>query len=532
MSGTDSGPEAVRAAILGAPVVAGPDPELQADDAIPTAGKSGPEGGEEVAGDAPADGADAADEGVDGAPEEPDAPKPQPQDWGYDTDAMNAEWALVLMGSKAVIVRENPEAPVEDRLRILSLEAFRAYYLNRPTQVMGARGFKAISWAERWLGARRRRTFSGIEFVPDPGAPPGTPGYLNLWRGFSVTARPKANGYAVFRDHLYTNICGQDEDLFRWLFGWFAHIVQRPRERVGTCVVLRGRMGSGKTKVGEVIGSLIESHYFLVDDPRYVTGQFNAHMASCLLLQAEEAVWAGDKVAEGRLKSLITSKSQMIEAKGVDPIRLVNNVRLIMTSNEGWVVPAGMDERRYACFDVADTCIGNFDYFGEMDAELDDGGREALLHDLLSFDLSAVNLRLIPKTSALLEQKIRSLDHVESWWLGRLMDGATTRGDFSWRRLISKARLADDYLQSADRVGIKRRAADIEMGLAMRKLVPGIGERRTVDEGVGDGRRVWCWEMPPLDDCRAAFTSAVGQTIAWPYDPGGETGREGEAALF
>lgn len=559
----DSGPEAVRAAILNAPVVAGPDPEDREGDAIAAAGESGAEGGEEVAavaGDAPADGADAAAAGGpagegeaeaagDGAPSaedadssegdgddaaEPDvpAPPPMPQPWGYDTGEMNAEWALVLMGSKAVIVRENPEAPVEDRLRILSLDAFRAFFLNRPTQVMGARGFKVISWAERWLGARRRRTFSGIEFVPDPGEPPGTPGYLNLWRGFSVKPREKVNGYAVFRDHLFTNICGQDEELFRWLCGWFAHIVQRPRERVGTCVVMRGRMGSGKTKVGEVIGSLIESHYFLVDDPRYVTGQFNAHMASCLLLQAEEAVWAGDKVAEGRLKSLITSKSQMIEAKGVDPIRLVNNVRLIMTSNEGWVVPAGMDERRYACFDVADTCIGNFDYFAEMDEELDNGGREALLHDLLSFDLSTVNLRLIPKTKALLEQKIRSLDHVESWWLGRLMEGETTRGASSWCRLISKARLADDYLQSADRIGIKRRAADIEMGLAMRKLVPGIGERRTVDEGTGDSRRVWCWELPTLDDCRVAFTAAIGQTIAWPVDSGGETGREGETALF
>lgn len=508
----DSGHEAVRAAILNAPVVAGPDPEDRAEDPV-AAGESGAEGGEAAGADAP-------------------EVKRPPEDWGYDTDAMNAEWALVLMGSKAVIVRENPAAPVEDRLRILSLDAFRAYYLNRPTEVDTSRGRKVVSWADRWLKTRTRRTFSGIEFVPDPGEPPGTPGYLNLWRGFSVRPRAKANGYAVFRDHLFTNICGQDEELFRWLFGWFAHIVQRPRERVGTCVVMRGRMGSGKTKVGEVIGSLVESHYFLVDDPRYVTGQFNAHMASCLLLQAEEAVWAGDKVAEGRLKSLITSKSQMIEAKGVDPIRLVNNVRLIMTSNEGWVVPAGMDERRYACFDVADTCIGNFDYFAEMDEELENGGREALLHDLLSFDLSTVNLRLIPKTKALLEQKIRSLDHVESWWLGRLMEGATTRDASSWCRLISKARLADDYLQSADRIGIKRRAADIEMGLAMRKLVPRIRERRTVDDATLDTRRVWCWELPSLDDCRAAFTDAIGQAIAWPVDPGGETGREGGKTLL
>ncbi|WP_143046877.1 primase-helicase family protein [Bradyrhizobium erythrophlei] len=98
--------------------------------------------------------------------------------------------------------------------------------------------------------------------------------------------------------------------------------------------------------------ALFASHYFQVDDARYITGQFNAHMASCLLLQANEAVWAGDKTAECRLKGLITSEVQIIESKGVDPIRLRNFVRAIMSSNEGWVVPAGMDERRFVVLDV------------------------------------------------------------------------------------------------------------------------------------------------------------------------------------
>src|SRR5581483_3130098 len=171
--------------------------------------------------------------------------------------------------------------------------------------------------------------------------------------------------YKTFRDHLLQNVCGGDEQLFRWVFGFFAHIVQRPRERLGIALVLRGKRGVGKTKVGEVIGSLFPRHYFLVDDPRYVTGQFNAHMASCLLLQADEAVWAGDKSAEGRLKSLVTSAIHQIEAKGVDPIRLKNYIRLIMTSNEDWVVPAGKDERRFAVFDVDDRCLQDIAYFQE-----------------------------------------------------------------------------------------------------------------------------------------------------------------------
>ena len=94
-----------------------------------------------------------------------------------------------------------------------------------------------------------------------------------------------------------------------------AHLVQRRRERPGIALVLRGRKGTGKTKLGEVLGSLFAPHYFPGDDARYLVGQFNQHMASRLLLQADEAMWAGDKAAEGRLKGLITSKIQMIELK-------------------------------------------------------------------------------------------------------------------------------------------------------------------------------------------------------------------------
>jgi hypothetical protein len=99
-----------------------------------------------------------------------------------------------------------------------------------------------------------RRQYEGIEFKPGEGET--TALFFNLWRGFAV--EPKEGGsYAVFRDHLLTNVCHGDAELFKWVFGWFAHIFQRPCERIGTALVLRGGMGMGKTKTGEVIGSLI-----------------------------------------------------------------------------------------------------------------------------------------------------------------------------------------------------------------------------------------------------------------------------------
>jgi hypothetical protein len=468
-------------------------------------------------------------------------------------EKLNAEYCLVLMGSRAIIMRETPDAPIEDRTRVLSIDAFRAYFSNRSSAVKkrerreDANGTvtwvdvkRWVKWAPHWLSAKNHRTYDGIEFFPDPDNAPGTKNYFNVWRGFSVKpdfdtpAAERALKYKTFRDHLLTNIANGDRKLFDWIFAWCAHIVQRPRDRAGTAIVLRGKMGSGKTKVGEIFGSLFQSHYFLVDDPRYLVGQFNAHMASCLLLQVDEGFWAGDKAAEGRLKGLATAQKQMIEAKGVDPIRLDNYVRLMFSSNEDWVIPAGLEERRFCVLDVAPHVAQNHAYFAEMDAEMANGGREAFLADLLAYDLDAPgapNVRIIPKTAALLEQKLRSLDPVTSWWFERLCDGTTTRRGGSWKRQVPVDTMFDDYVHNAEKVGVRRKAEKISLGMKLRRLVPTIATRKqTMAVELGDGstatRRVSCFLFPPLKDCRAAFQAAVAQPVDWSLfgDAGEEEG--------
>lgn len=453
-------------------------------------------------------------------------PPDGPRSLGYSVEKLNKEYAVVMVGGDTIVFHEQPQArQVEHRLRMVSLAGFKTWFRNRFTEFRGRDGkIKRVTWANAWLDAGGRRQYQGVEFFPDPNNAPGTPGYLNLWSGFDVApaTMPDPKRYKTFRDHLLVNVCHGDDKLYQWVFGFFAHIVQRPRERLGIALVLRGKMGSGKTKVGEVIGALFPRHWFLVDSARYVTGQFNAHMASCLLLQADEAVWAGDKAAEGRLKGLITSPTQLIEAKGIDAIRLDNNIRLIMTSNENWVVPAGKDERRFAVLDVGDGCLQNRAYFREIDTEMANGGREHLLGDLLAFDLDSVDLGTAPRTDALLEQKIRSLNSVESWWFGRLIAGTTTRHDTEWRELAAIEALFDDYVAGAEKIGVRRKQEETVFGMTLAKLMPGLPRvRRNVEIHDAHGiaiRRAWCYQLPSLGAAREIFEIAVGQSVTWPID--------------
>jgi hypothetical protein len=185
-------------------------------------------------------------------------------------------------------------------------------------------------------------------------------------------------------------VCSGDEALFAWVMGWFAQLVQRPTEKLGTSLVLRGAQGTGKTIVGRIIGSLLGPHYALVADSRYIVGRFNAHLANCLMLQLDEATWGGDHAAAGKLKDLITGDYQYIEYKGKEPVRVKNYVRLLVTGNNNWLVPAGLEERRFAVLDVNDDRRQNHKYFQAIEDEMRNGGREALLDYLLTFDLDSV----------------------------------------------------------------------------------------------------------------------------------------------
>ncbi len=305
----------------------------------------------------------------------------------------------------------------EDEIKFLNYSAFEQWLANRFIQ----RGDKRMNLAKHWLRNPQRRQYKGVVFAPGR----EVPHHLNLWRGFA--AEPKPGDCSKFLAHVRDNVCHGNEARFSWVIGWFAQMFQQPDKKLGTSLVLRGKQGTGKTKVGEVIGSLLGGQYVPVSDPRFITGRFNGHMATCLLLHADEGFWAGDHQAEGKLKDLITGEQQFIELKGKEPIRVKNQVRLIVTGNPDWLVPAAMEERRFAAFDLGDGKIQDHVYFAAIDEEMDNGGREALWHYLLNFDLNSVDLRSIPSTVALAEQKLNSLTAEQGWWLDVL-----TRGRLPW----------------------------------------------------------------------------------------------------
>jgi hypothetical protein len=414
---------------------------------------------------------------------------------------LNEEFAVVKIGDKVRVLELQ-----SSELVLLRRDEFRFYLSNRYV----TSGETRIPVVDVWLKSPARRQFSRVVFEPGR---TDTGDAWNLWRGWGVEPRP--GDCSLFLNHIRDNICASNEDLSRWVIAWFADLFQKPTSKPGTALVLAGKQGTGKTIVGKIIGRLLGSCYKMVASAHEITGQFNAHLYDCLLLQGEEAFWAGDKAAESVLKHLITSDVHRIERKGIDSIQVRNYVRLLVTSNSDWIVPAGLEDRRFCVIEVADGRMQDKHYFSEMISQMESGGYEALLHHLLNLDYGDVDVGVTPATGALFYQKVQTLGPHAAWWLDILVNGYLP-GDKEGTGEVPRYLIFDSFVQHGQKTDRRRRGSETAVGMFLTKHV--LGLRR--DMVLYGDTSVPSYVFPPLEQARIHFAKLARYEIAWdePHD--------------
>ena len=203
---------------------------------------------------------------------------------------------------------------------------------------------------ELFLGHRNRNRFDGITFLP--GAPwvvvikndqvPTT--MLNIWKGWGV--EPRQGSWRLLQRHVEEILARGDEKVVKYIYDWTAAGYQRPGQKRGVAIVFQGHEGVGKGTYGHVVRKTYGPHGLYISQPSQLTGKFNRHLWTVTFVFADEAFFAGDRVGEGILKSLITDPGMMVEPKGVDAFQVPNYLDLLMASNSDWVVPVGPFGRR------------------------------------------------------------------------------------------------------------------------------------------------------------------------------------------
>jgi phage/plasmid-associated DNA primase len=210
----------------------------------------------------------------------------------------------------------------------------------------------------------------------------------------------------------------------------------------------------------------------------------------------------------------------MIEPKGVDSFQMPNRLKILMSSNNDWVIPASADERRYFVLDVPDTRKGDRSYFTRLAAAIEGEELAAFLAYLLSLDLAGFDHRNPPHTDGLNKQKLIGGNTLQKFWLDCLTNGRIDNaalGD-DWPADIVCHQLYDAYKEYVHDLGDRYPLTSQLLGTKLRELCPD-GKLDVIrpHKPHGDDPRPRRYVLPSLGDARAAFLKAMKiEAHEWP----------------
>jgi hypothetical protein len=437
-------------------------------------------------------------------------------------EELNGEYAACLVSGKFRILREfTSETRGFHTVEFLEVGSFKNFLANKKCKVfVGEFGqTKKSGRADVWMEWDGRKSYKTVVF--DPSYSISEDAY-NLWRGFAV--KPVKGSWELFKSHMFQVLCNENQKHYDYLMGWMARIVQHPGgKRPWVAVVLQGYKGAGKGTFFHGFGKLFGESYVHVSTKKGVTGDFNMHLSKGVLLFADEATWAGDHEAEGRLKAMITEPTIDFEPKGIDRIPMMCHINMGIACNDEWAVNATEDERRYFVLKILHKELTTTEYFAAIWEEMENGGYEAMMYDLLAHDFSGIDLRRAPVTDGLISQIAESLSKPLEFWhevlergflLSDIHSGAPVEskrglGKVSWPESVWKYEIVYEFKNIFER---RARYPDKEQTFwkETRKFWD-IEETQPLND---EKKRQRAITIPGIDELRDMFTAHTGITFS------------------
>jgi len=414
-------------------------------------------------------------------------------------EEFNKKHAVIHIDQTYILTEKINALGLQD-FSLESRQSFRAYYEDE--RIINAYG-KEESKADIWLRDPRRRKYENVIFDPKTTKQNGK--LYNLWKGFAKNAT--RGNYGKYWNHVKENISSGDDAAYQYVRKWLAYIFQHP-DIVHTAIILYGSQGVGKNSFVDPLGVLLGAHYAPLNNLHQLTSNFNFHLKYAVLIHANEAIWGGDRRNIGTVKAMITEPTCLLEGKGKDQIVVRNFKHVILSSNEDWIVHLDADDRRFFVLHVSDQHKEDHAYFAAIQHELNNGGYEALLYDLLHEDLTGFNPRHMPSSSHAFSMKMRSAESSERYLYEVLRTGGFSISESAeeapaWQGPIPRADVYKDYRFWCLDNGEKTVTQEL-LGKSINKLITSV---KNVRATIG-GKRRWCYEFSSLKQTQEEFCKA------------------------
>jgi hypothetical protein len=448
--------------------------------------------------------------------------------WAKRLEAMNARFAYVEDRLGGVL---DLNGTLMRPFRMIPFQDFYRWFEKRPEP-----GKAKLTLAQRWFRDRGSGTHTTVGLYPIGQEPPGA---LNLWTGLAT--KPKDGPWPKLKDYLLNVLCACDQGDYEYLRDLLFWKIQNPTERTEVAILLLGVAGSGKTTFAEKILADIFGRRFLVHhtSPQAAQSGRNDELENRAIAFFDECFFGHDLKSKGRVKSLITSPTIMVEPKFVGQYEAKNSLMVVFSSNETAALPIDKDDRRVFVLETSREHARDRAWFQALRDALDGSELAAFVYDARAADLSGFDRTAVPRTaarSALAAATASPEDDFVRHTLevGSLPNGSWQHGQtapnlnnpwLSGRVAVPTDELHDAYLEFMGRrhKGRPTRPKEEVWGrfrYALGDAVNPLAQRvRKPGSGRG-GARFYCYVFEGLDYCRAAFDQHSGRAGDWPDAPG------------
>jgi hypothetical protein len=230
---------------------------------------------------------------------------------------------------------------------------------------------------------------------------------VSLFQGFSYTKLSPCEcpqAVSVFQNVLHA-ICGDDDTVFDYVLKSFAHILQKPFQKTGVCIIFASKIqGTGKDTVMLWLSKILGNHVSHYTDDDDFWNLHDTKKEGAILMYLEEAGGLANKAKANALKARITCDSITINPKGLTSYTVPNIARYIMTTNEVCPVKFEESDRRYVIVTpsprLASSRTGNFEFWNDVYLNLEENPNwlRSVGDFLACVDLSGWNPRALPET--------------------------------------------------------------------------------------------------------------------------------------
>lgn len=254
---------------------------------------------------------------------------------------------------------------------------------------------------KKWIKDGERRTIESLVYKNSDECAANE---ASLFTGFAFDEMDgdDASAPSLFMDMLRA-VCGDNEDVYKYVLNYFAHMLQKPFEIPGTALVFSSKThGTGKDTVINIMRHIIGRHSkHYCSESQFWNGH-DTGKEGAILLHLEEVGSSANKAKKNELKALITADSIDINPKGVKAYDVPNIARIVMTTNEPDPVKIEDSDRRFVIINPSNRLHARgLDWWAATQTQIKSHAFLGTVGRwLTSIDLTGWNPRSLPMTEA------------------------------------------------------------------------------------------------------------------------------------